>query len=162
MQIHNAEAYAYYWMIVEMIYGSGGYLSLDYDSIAFALRIDSEKTRSIINDFGLFVIDERKKMITSKRILKNLEYRKYKSRKASESANIRWNKDNANALRTQCDSNAIKVKVKVKDKDILQRSKKPVVCGSQKQASTTNGAEIKELVGHYLTTKAHSINYGSI
>ena len=63
------------------------------------------------HDFDLFIVDGD--TFGSMSIERRLNERKEKSRKAKESASYRWN--NANALRTECDGNAIKEK-KVKEK----------------------------------------------
>ena len=99
----NAEGYAYYWMIIEMMYESGGVLRLDCDCIAFALRTSREIVKSVIHDFGLFEISENS--FTSKRVQNNLQLRVDKEEKARKSALARWD---ANAKRTQCKGNAIK------------------------------------------------------
>jgi hypothetical protein len=83
-------------------------LRTDYDGIAFELRITTEQAKSIINDFDLFVIDGD--YFGSASVERRLNERNEKSVKARQSALNRWNKvkNDANALRTQSDGNAIK------------------------------------------------------
>jgi len=59
-------------------------LPLDYESIAYDLRMDSEVIKSIINDFDLFVIDGD--IFGSNSIQRRLEERESKSTNARKSA----------------------------------------------------------------------------
>jgi hypothetical protein len=94
-----------FWDLVELMYQEDGRLCLlEIDSYAFALRTDSESISKLINDFNLFQKDETH--FWSESINKRLEKRKEKSEKASKSARYKW--DNANAMRTHSDGNAIK------------------------------------------------------
>lgn len=105
---HGMLGYGVYWCIVEDLYNNTNALHLDYGGIAYDLRVDELIIKSIINDFDLFVIDADS--FGSSSIENRLNKRAEKSQKARESAQKRWNKirDNANAMQTQCDSNAIK------------------------------------------------------
>lgn len=98
-----------YWDLIEMLYEQDGYLLIsEIDAYAFALRSDSDTINSLINDFDLF--DKNSENFWSNSVLRRLEKRDEKSKKASESARNRWDKakSNANALQTQYDGNAIK------------------------------------------------------
>ena len=100
-------AYGLFWAIIEKLYEAEGYLTKDYDSIAFDLRTDSDSIKRIIESYSLFKINGDK--FHSKSVLQRLDKRAEKSNKAKQSAEYRWNKpNNANALPTQSDSNAIK------------------------------------------------------
>ena len=111
---HGYFGYCLFWAIVEDLYNNANALQLDYDIIAYDLRTTNELVKSIINDFELFVINDG--IFGSMSVQKRLDERDAKSKKASESARYRWdkNKSDANALPTQSDSNAIKEK-KVKE-----------------------------------------------
>jgi hypothetical protein len=119
---HGYLGYGIFWAIVEDLYNNANALQLDYDSIAFDLRTNTELIKSIINEFDLFIIDVDK--FGSMSIQKRLDERDSKSKKARESARYRWNKNkiDANALQTQSDSNAIKEikgnEIKVKENKI--------------------------------------------
>lgn len=55
----GAEGYGIYFMILERLMESTDYMSVkDYNIIAFDLRVDASKVKSIIEDFGLFVFTE--------------------------------------------------------------------------------------------------------
>jgi hypothetical protein len=104
------EGYGIYWSIVEDLYTNANALRLDYDGIAYDLHSDKETIKSIINDFDLFYIDGD--LFGSNSVKRRLEERNEKSKKARKSAAFRWNKqqEDANALRTECECNAIKEK----------------------------------------------------
>jgi hypothetical protein len=114
---HGMIGYGSYWAIIEDLYNNANALRLDCEGIAYDLRVDESLVKSIINDFDLFVIDGDE--FGSLSVGKRIEQRNERSKKARESALSRWNKkqDDANALRTECDSNAIKEK-KRKEKEI--------------------------------------------
>jgi uncharacterized protein YdaU (DUF1376 family) len=104
------EAIGIYWCMVEMLYEHNGFMKYDCNAFAYNLRIDKVNIiKYIIENYELFEVSNEK--VSSKSILARLRKRKGKSEKARQSAFHRWNKgkeDNANAMRTQCDSNAIK------------------------------------------------------
>lgn len=103
---HGMIGYGVFWAIVEMLYMNANALRTDYQGIAFDLRTDCNIVTSIICDFDLFVVHENK--FRSLSVERRLVERAEKSRKARRSAIYRW--ENANALRTECEGNAIKEK----------------------------------------------------
>lgn len=103
-----------YWCIVEMLYEAGGRLLYsECERIAFELRVDSARITNLILSYDLFESDGQ--FFWSNSIIERLEQRQLKSENASKSAKYRWN--NANALRDECDGNAIK-ESKVKENKI--------------------------------------------
>jgi len=114
---HGMQGYGVFWSIVEDLYNNANALRLDYDGIAYDLRSDSDTVFSVINDFDLFVFDVN--TFGSLSVQKRLDERNDKSIKARESANKRWN--NANALQSQSDSNAIKERKGKEIKEIKYR-----------------------------------------
>lgn len=116
-----------YWILIEKMYRQDGYLILSQcDFYANAMRTQCDVIKSLIYDFDLFIIDGEK--YTSKSVLNRLNERKIKSQKAVASANKRWN--NANALQTQCDSNAIKEKKRIEKsikKRVVKTFEKPTI-----------------------------------
>lgn len=106
---HKMEGVGIYWCILEMLYEEGGKLPIiDYERIAFELQTDCERIKSVIEDFELFFNDG--KFFWSNSALTRLNIRKEKSEKAKKSAQQRWGKkeENANALQTLSEGNAIK------------------------------------------------------
>lgn len=101
-----------YWCIVEMLYEQGGYLPLsNIESIAFELHSECDRIKDVLQNYELFIFEDE--MFYSESALRRLNIRNDKSNKARESANKRWN--DANAMRTQSEGNAIK-ESKVKKK----------------------------------------------
>jgi hypothetical protein len=115
IQKHGLLGYGIYWALVEDLYNNANALPTDCEGIAFDMRTHCDIIHSVIHDFELFIIG--KKTFKSLSIEKRLNERKDKSIKASESANKRWK--NANALRPQCDRNAIKER---KGKEIKKKN----------------------------------------
>jgi hypothetical protein len=118
------EGKSVYWDIIEMIFEQGGKLLLsECDSYAFALRTDESCIIRLVNDFGLFENDG--KYFWSESAKRRLDDRNSKSEKARSSANNRWKNANAqnndaNALQTHSDSNAIK-ESKVNESKVNER-----------------------------------------
>mgnify|MGYP003473214101 FL=1 len=108
---HGCMGYGLYWAIIEDLYNNANVMQLDYESIAYDLRTEESVVKSVINDFDLFVIYDD--FFGSNSVQRRLDERDSKSKKASESAQERWRR-NADALRAQSDSNAIKER-KVKE-----------------------------------------------
>lgn len=115
IRIHWMQWYWVFWSIVEDLYQNANALRLDYDSIAYDIRVDWELIKSIINDFDLFIIEWD--TFWSKSVEKRLLERDEKSSKARESARKRWDKKDANALRTYSECNAIKEKKRNENKE---------------------------------------------
>ncbi len=109
------QGYGVFWALVEDLYQNANALPTDYDFIANDLRVDTKMIQSIINDFGLFIVENE--TFSSLSVQRRLEEMIEKSAKARQSAFARWNKDNANALPTQSDSNAINKEIKKEKKE---------------------------------------------
>jgi len=101
---HGYEGYGIYWAIIEELYQNANAMQMECERIAFELRTDSNRICSIIQDFDLFVVEDG--YFNSPSVQKRLDLRNNKSIKARESAKKRWN--NANAMRTHSEGNAIK------------------------------------------------------
>ena len=81
-----------FWSITEMLYENNGSLELDYEIIADELRCDTNIVKSVINDFGLFRIDNN--MERSNRVDSELKTINEKSDKAKKSIEARWKNTN--------------------------------------------------------------------
>jgi hypothetical protein len=96
---HGMQGIGVYWCIVEMLYEEGGYLPLEYERISFELRISTDVTSSVINDFDLFQNDAHR--FWSNSVLERLQWRCDKSESARKSINKRWDKyRDTNVIRT--------------------------------------------------------------
>lgn len=98
------EGYGLFWGVVELLYQNEGKMRTHYKRIAFAMQTDESRIADVIEKYGLFKIEDN--YFWSESVIKRLAARTHKSEKARESALSRWR--DANALRSQCDSNAIK------------------------------------------------------
>jgi hypothetical protein len=112
---HGMSGYGVYWSIIEDLYMNANALRTECERIAYELRVDEQLVKSVIFDFDLFVFDDQN--FGSLSVQRRLDERFEKSAKARESANKRWN--NANALQTQSDRNAIK-ESKVKENKVKE------------------------------------------
>lgn len=112
----GAEGYGIFFMLIERLREEEGYKStIDYDTLAFDLRVDAEKVKQVVEDYDLFKFTEDGKYFYSDSFNERMEkmdvraqQRKSKAKKAAEA---RWNKQsedtsNAQALPKQCSSNA--------------------------------------------------------
>lgn len=112
----GAEGYGIFFMLIERLREEEGYKStIDYDTLAFDLRVDAEKVKQVVEDYDLFKFTEDGKYFYSDSFNERMEMmdvraqqRKSKAKKAAEA---RWNKQsedtsNAQALPKQCSSNA--------------------------------------------------------
>lgn len=99
---YGAEGYGIYFMILERLREEKTYMSVkDYNMLAFDLRVDTGKLKSIVEDFGLFAFTDDGKCFYSEGFNKRMEIKDEKSKKRSEAG-----KKGA-AKRWQSDSNAI-------------------------------------------------------
>ena len=100
------EGYGIFWSVLEMLFIEENKLCIDdYDTLAFGLQCDPNILKQVIEDFDLFVIED--KCFYSKRLNTQIEDINNKSTKAKENANKRWS--NANAMQSQSERNASKV-----------------------------------------------------
>jgi len=115
------EAYGIFWALLELLFNEENKLCIDdYSVLAFSLQCDENKLKSVIEDFDLFVIEDG--CFYSKRLNQHIDTINSKSIKAKESASKRWN--NANAKRTQSDSNASRVEYSKEDKSKVKKNNK--------------------------------------
>jgi hypothetical protein len=95
---HGMAGIGVYWCVVEMLYEESGFIPIEYERIAFELRIDTDVIQSVINDFGLFEKDDDH--FWSEAVLTRLQERCKKSEKARTAIETRWAR-----IRDKYDSN---------------------------------------------------------
>ena len=104
------EGVGIYWCIIEMLYEQNGSIPLsNIEGIAFELHLDCERIKNVLQKYDLFKFKDE--IFYSESVMRRLKVRNKKSLGARTSALKRWypNKYNdANAMRTQSESNAIK------------------------------------------------------
>lgn len=118
---HKWEGYGLYWAIIEKLRESTCYkLSIDYNLLAYDLRTSNEIIKSIVTGFGLFTIDENEGKFWSNRLLRSMEQKSEKAKKAAEK---RWN--NADAMQVHSKRNASGMQndaIKVKESKVKKNS----------------------------------------
>lgn len=97
----GAEGYGIYFMILERLREEPEYTSIkDYNMIAFDLRVDTGKVKSVIEDFGLFVFTEDGKYFYSESFKRRMTQKDEKSKKLSEAGKKgnerRWKNNTGN------------------------------------------------------------------
>lgn len=87
----GVEGYGLYWLIVEFMH-QNTFAVGEENLLAFKFRTDTEKIKSVMNDFQLFRIEELedKKIYISDRIQRNLDYAEEKNKDKKQAANVRW------------------------------------------------------------------------
>ena len=94
---NGAEGYGIYFMILERLREEPEYMSVkDYNMIAFDLRVDAGKVKSVVENFGLFVFTEDGKYFYSESFKRSMQRMDAKSEKLSEAGKRgnekRWGK----------------------------------------------------------------------
>lgn len=109
---YGAEGYGIYFMLLERLREETDYTSIkDYNILAFDLRVDAGKLKSIIEDFGLFAFTVDGECFYSESFKKRMEIKDAKSKKLSEAgkqgAKKRWNNGNQEGKPKGSDSHPI-------------------------------------------------------
>ena len=112
----GAEGYGIFFMLIERLREEEGYKStIDYDTLAFDLRVEPEKVKQVVEDYDLFKITEDGKYFYSDSFNDRMEMMDVRAQqrisKAKKAANARWNKDSEGTeenkgMLKQCSSNA--------------------------------------------------------
>ena len=112
----GAEGYGIFFMLIERLREEEGYKStIDYDTLAFDLRVDAEKVKQVVEDYDLFKFTEDGNYFYSDSFNERMEMMDKRAQqrisKAKKAAEARWNKQsgdtsNAQELPKQCSSNA--------------------------------------------------------
>ena len=114
--------YGIYWALIEMLYENGGSIPKDYELLAYEMRTQCERIKSVCEDYGLFFESDNR--LSSISVNRRLEERAEKSAKAKISSMKRWG-NNANAMRTHrtIDANGGVLK-ESKGKEIKEKERK--------------------------------------
>lgn len=94
---HGWEGYGLFWALIEKLRESSDYTSVrDYNIIAYDLRTDANKIKSLVEDFGLFTFTEDGKRFYSESLNKRMNIKADLSQKRAEAGRKgmekRWNK----------------------------------------------------------------------
>ena len=171
----GAEGYGIFFMLIERLREEEDYKStIDYDTLAFDLRVDPEKVKQVVENYDLFKFTEDGKYFYSDSFNERMEMMDVRARqrksKAKKAAEARWNKQsedtsNAQALPKQCSSNAQallnhanKIKLnktklnKIKLNKIKLNKTKPEESKPDKELVTGGGStdnDVQELIEMY-------------
>ena len=126
---HGMVGYGVYWAIVEDLYNNSNELPEEYDIISDSLRVEESLVKSVINDFGLFIVNNG--FFGSVSISERLNKMYEKSNKTRKSAICRWEnyRKNANAVQSQSERsannenrNAIYIEYNINEKKEIKES----------------------------------------
>lgn len=139
---YGAEGYGIYFMLLERLREEPEYMSVkDYNMLAFDLRVDTGKLKSIVEDFGLFTFTDNGECFYSKGFKKRMELKDKKSSKLSEAgkrgAKKRWGSNEEVAEPKPSYSHPIA-------NAIENDSKKRKVKESKEKNNKTNTTDLKE------------------
>jgi DnaD/phage-associated family protein len=135
--VYGSEGYGWWWMLVEMMREADEYkldIKSKYAFNAYAMQLQCECNaiasfvHDCINEFNLFSSDGE--YFWSESLLRRMEIRDVKSKKARESANARWKKQQKDANALDDDANASKM-------DALKESKRKEIKGKENIKDTT-------------------------
>lgn len=166
----GAEGYGIFFMLIERLREEEGYKStIDYDTLAFDLRVEPEKVKQVVENYDLFKFTEDGKYFYSDSFNERMEMMDKRAQqrisKAKKAAEARWNKQsedtsNSQALPKQCSSNAQallkhanKIKLnKTKLNKIKLNKTKPEESKPDKELVTGGGSnnnDVQELIEIY-------------
>lgn len=171
----GAEGYGIFFMLIERLREEEGYKStIDYDTLAFDLRVDAEKVKQVVEDYDLFKFTEDSKYFYSDSFNERMEMMDLKRKKLAEAgkkgAEKRWgNKPkDSNAIATPkqshsnpnsdliaIDSNKIKLNKTKLNKNKLNKNKVVVAETNEAEnladepATTTAQKQISDVLNFY-------------
>ena len=156
---HGWAGYGLYWAIVERLRDAEDYtLKANFKALGFALMADEETVRSVVEDYGLFSVEDGR--FFSESLIRRMERMDDKSRKAKEAAEARWAKknvekesetpqitsemqvhapSNASAMQTHSDRNAHPMQIKEN-----KRKEKKYINTHTSHARAREGPEFSE------------------
>jgi hypothetical protein len=95
------QGYGLFWGLVEMLGETSNYqLPADYQSLSFALQIDESTIKSVVEDFGLFVVKDGtfySKSLKVRMKIRDEEHKK-KSEGGKKGNEMRWKGNQAKPL----------------------------------------------------------------
>ncbi len=138
---HGLEGYGIFWAIIEDLYNNNNSMRIDYEGIAYELRVQESKVKSIINDFELFTVNETH--FGSHSIERRIDERDAKSKKARLNANKRWGVDESRVTSSVCTFYVIEMR---KDDEVFIKCGITSVGVSRRFSSKTNGYQYTVLL----------------
>jgi len=92
LRVVGWNGYGLYWAIVEQLRESDQYrMETDYESIAYDMQTQCKTIKNIVENFKLFKIKDG--WFWTESLLRRMKLKDEKSKKCSDSANKRWEKE---------------------------------------------------------------------
>ena len=171
----GAEGYGIFFMLIERLREEEGYKStIDYDTLAFDLRVEPEKVKQVVENYDLFKFTEDGKYFYSDSFNERMEMMDLKRKKRVEAgkkgAEKRWGDkqedsnaiaklkkpySNANSTLMAIDSNKIKLNKTKLNKNKINKSKVVVAETNEAEnladepAATTEQKQISDVLNFY-------------
>ncbi len=158
----GADGYGKFWMLIEYLREQQGSIELtknNYRAIAFELRCDTQEAENFINtltELGLLRYDDG--FIFSDRLNKNIDHLNTVREKRKTAAKARWEKMNqsdtvnanasetdANALESECKSNAI-----APENDAKKRKEKNSIEKKRREEKNSFAPALADVVNFFL------------
>lgn len=86
----GAEGYGIYWLVIEKLYEASGRLDRNYSALSWALHVEAEKIKAVVEKFKLFYSAEGK--IACERVDRDLSERQERIRDARRAGKASANK----------------------------------------------------------------------
>jgi uncharacterized protein YdaU (DUF1376 family) len=151
----GAEGYGIYFMLLERLRDEKDYMSIkDYNMLAFDLRVDASKVKSVIEDFRLFVFTEDGKYFYSEGFKKRMDIKDIGSIKRSEAgkkgAAKRWGSNcHGNADGDSADKNG----------NAVEKNSNAIAMSSKNIASKVKESKEKNIYNSGVEPVDNIINY---
>ena len=160
----GAEGYGIFFMLIERLREEEGYKStIDYNILAFDLKVDPEKIKQVVENYDLFKFTEDGKFFYSDSFNERMEMMDVRAQqrisKAKKAARARWNKQsedtgNAQSMLKQCSSNAqvmLNHANKIKLNKIKQNKIKLNKTTTNKRPVVVSPSNLNQMVEYYKT-----------
>ncbi|MDR2627209.1 MAG: DUF4373 domain-containing protein [Dysgonamonadaceae bacterium] len=138
---HGMLGYGVYFAILERLGEATDYVGvIDYNIIAYDLRVDAFIIKSVINDFGLFAFTEDGECFYSESLIKRMEPLSEKSEKCSEAGargggNPNFKKGKPNPYYGKDKGEDKGTFIQDINKENIENKEKPTIVGKKKDAA---------------------------
>jgi hypothetical protein len=161
--VYGSQGYGWYWILIEMLRDEEAYkMQLKNGINAFAMQAQCdynaahEFVYACIKEYDLLKSDEVS--FWSESLIRRMFVKDEKSEKARAAALLRWGKDDANAMRTQCERNASKEEENRKEKSKKEEKK---ICKSFSPDKIKHSELVYMKLGEYEKLAEKYASYGS-
>lgn len=88
---HGMQGYGLYWALIEDLYANNNKIPYDIEMMSYNFRVSPDKVKSVLEDFGLFEIQDN--TVSSNSVSRRLELRDNNSTNAKKAAKARWGEE---------------------------------------------------------------------